>query len=181
MLEIKPITFREAKAFKGRGTVLFLLQGGRMLEIKPITFREAKAFNASHHRHHPSIQGCKFCLSCWEDEKMVGVAICGRPVSRHLDNGDICEINRLCTDGTKNACSMLYGAAARVAKEMGYKKVIIYILESENGASLKASNYIFGGEAGGTHWTGKRNRGQNIPAEKKTIWYKNLSAIKEGK
>lgn len=64
--------------------------------------------------------------------------------------------------------------SCRVAKAMGYKRIITYILESENGASLKASNFTCGGKAGGTHWTGKRNRGQNIPNEMKTIWYRNL-------
>jgi hypothetical protein len=80
---------------------------------------------------------------------LCGVAICGRPVSRHLDNGLILEVNRLCTDGTYNACSKLYSACKRIAKEMGYDKIITYILESENGASLKASGFICEGSAGG--------------------------------
>lgn len=144
-------------------------------EIRPITFREAKDFNKIHHRHNPDIVGCKFCLSCWHNDRLVGVAICGRPVGRHLDDGITCEINRCCTDGTYNACSMLYGACSRVAKAMGYQKIITYTLLSETGASLKASNFIYDGEAGGTHWTGKRNKGQDIPAEKKTRWYKLLN------
>jgi hypothetical protein len=69
---------------------------------------------------------------------------------------------------------MLYGASCRVAKEMGYKKVITYILESENGASLKASNFVCEGSAGGTHWTGTRNRNQNIPREMKKRWVKEV-------
>ena len=105
---------------------------------------------------------------------MVGVSVCGRPVSRYLDDGLTCEINRLCTDGTRNACSMLYGASCRIAKAMGYKKVITYILQSENGSSLKASNFVCEGTAGGTHWTGNRNRGQNLPRELKTRWSKTL-------
>lgn len=104
---------------------------------------------------------------------MCGVAICGRPVSRYLDDGQTLEINRLCTDGTYNACSILYGACARIAKDMGYKKVITYILESENGASLKASNFVCEGEAGGEVWTGKRSgRDNGVPKEKKTRWVK---------
>lgn len=73
-----------------------------------------------------------------------------------------------------NACSMLYGACCRIAKEMGYKLIITYILKSENGASLKASNFTCDGVAGGTHWTGKRNRGQEIPHEMKTRWHRHL-------
>lgn len=101
--------------------------------------------------------------------------MCGRPVSRYLDDGLTCEINRVCTDGTHNACSMLYGACCRVAKAMGYKKIITYTLMSENGASLRASNFTDTGEAGGTHWTGERNRGQEIPCEMKRRWERILS------
>jgi len=145
------------------------------MEIRPITFKEACSFVNVHHRHHKATVGCKFSIGLFEGSKMIGCAICGRPVSRYLDDGLTCEINRLCTDGTNNACSKLYGACCRVAKEMGYKKIITYILQSENGASLKASNFICEGEAGGTHWTGTRNKGQNIPNEKKTKWSKILN------
>lgn len=144
------------------------------MEIKPITFREASNFINENHRHHKATVGHKFSIGLYDGEKIVGVAVCGRPVSRYLDDGETCEINRLCTDGTKNACSMLYGASCRVAKEMGYVRVITYILASENGASLKASGFVCEGEAGGTHWTGKRNRGQDIPNEMKTRWVKIL-------
>lgn len=144
------------------------------MEIKPITFREASDFINENHRHHKATVGHKFSIGLYDGEKLVGVAVCGRPVSRYLDDGETCEINRLCTDGTKNACSMLYGASCRVAKEMGYVRVITYILSSENGSSLKASGFICEGEAGGTHWTGKRNRGQEIPNEMKTRWVKVL-------
>lgn len=140
------------------------------LEIRPITFRAASEYINMHHRHHRATVGCKFCIGLFDGDKMVGCAVSGRPVSRRLDDGLTCEINRLCTDGTKNACSMLYGASCRIAKAMGYKKVITYILESENGASLKASNFTCEGVAGGTHWTGVRNKGQAIPHEMKTRW-----------
>ena len=145
------------------------------MTIKPITFRAACDFVALHHRHHKPTVGCKFCIGLYEGDELIGVAICGRPVSRHLDDGLTCEINRLCvTDGHYNACSMLYGACCRIAKEMGYEKVITYILKSENGASLKASNFVCDGEAGGTHWTGVRNKGQPIPSEMKTRWSRRL-------
>ena len=145
-----------------------------MMEIRPITFKQASEFINKYHRHHGATVGHKFSVGCYDNDLLVGVAVCGRPVSRYLDNGVTCEINRLCTDGTKNACSMLYGACCRIAKEMGYKRIITYILASENGTSLKASNFICEGEAGGTHWTGKRNRGQNIPSEMKTRWVRDL-------
>lgn len=129
------------------------------MKIRPITFRQACDFVNKHHRHHKPTVGCKFSLGLFDEGKLVGVAICGRPVSRKLDDGLTCEVNRLCTDGTRNACSMLYGACCRVAKEMGYEKIITYILESENGASLKASNFVCEGLAGGLKWTGSRDTG----------------------
>lgn len=80
----------------------------------------------------------------------------GNPVGRNIDDGMTLEVSRLCTDGTKNACSMLYGASARVAKEMGYRKIITYILSSESGTSLKASGWICEGVAGALKWTSNR-------------------------
>ena len=84
--------------------------GGNM-KIVPIGIKAANEFVARYHRHHKPVCSCKFCVSV-EDEngRCCGVASCGRPVSRYLDDGFTLEVNRLCTDGTRNACSMLYGA-----------------------------------------------------------------------
>ena len=128
------------------------------MKIIPITFKQANNFVGKYHRHNNPTIGCKFCIGVEDKGELHGVAICGRPVSRHLDNGYTLEICRVCTDGTRNACSKLYGACCRIAKEMGYKRVITYILESEHGASVKAANFIYDGEAGGIKWTGIRNR-----------------------
>lgn len=101
----------------------------------------------------------------------MGVATIGRPVARMLDDGWTLEVNRLCTDGTKNACSKLYSAAWRVAKNMGYKKLITYILDSENGSSLFASNWKCVGERGGGSWNVKsRPRVDKHPLPKKLLF-----------
>ncbi len=141
------------------------------MKIVPIGLKAANEYVSAYHRHHKPVRGCKFCVSV-EDEngKCCGVAICGRPVSRYLDNGTTLEITRVCTNGARNACSMLYGACIRAARALGYEKVITYTLKSENGASLKAANFINDGEAGGEMWTGKRKRDNGVPAEKKTRW-----------
>lgn len=146
------------------------------MEIKPLTISSANRYVKDFHRHHNPVIGCKFSIGVFEQDIMHGVAICGRPVSRFLDNGLTLEINRLCTDGTRNACSMLYGACCRIAKHMGYKKVITYILASENGASLKASNFILEADnVGGVQWTGKRSaRDNGVPKELKQRWVKYL-------
>ena len=101
-----------------------------MLMLIPVSLAEANAFVAQHHRHHKPVTGHKFSIGCTADGQLVGVAIVGRPVSRYLDDGQTLEVNRLCTDGTKNACSMLYAAAWRAARAIGYRKMITYILET---------------------------------------------------
>lgn len=147
------------------------------MQIRPITFKQASEFINEHHRHHNATIGCKFCIGLYSNDSLIGCAVCGRPVSRHYDDGLTCEINRLCVLGDyKNACSMLYGACCRIAKNMGYKKIITYTLQSENGVSLRASNFICEGQSGGTHWTGKRDKGQKIPHEMKNRWVKQLGA-----
>ena len=87
-----------------------------MLSLVPVSLKDANAFVAAHHRHHKPVTGHKFSIGCEQDGRLVGVAIVGRPVSRYLDNGLTLEVTRLCTTGEKNACSMLYAAAARAAK-----------------------------------------------------------------
>lgn len=140
-----------------------------MLEIRPIHLKEANAFVKQYHRHNLPTVGGKFAVSCYDDNILCGVAICGRPTARNADNGTTVEIYRNCTDGTKNACSKLYGACVRIAKEMGYRKVITYILESEDGASVKASNFIDEGKCGLTKQTGARQKKYEVaPAEFKT-------------
>lgn len=141
------------------------------LSIRPIHLAPAKQYIKEHHRHNIPPTGGKFAVACYDGERLCGVAICGRPTARRSDNGVTLEIYRNCTDGTKNACSKLYGACLRIAKDMGYKRVITYTLDSENGASLKASNFVCEGTAGGVEWTGDRKREYFIaPKELKKRW-----------
>lgn len=142
-----------------------------MLVIKPIHLAPAKEYVGQYHRHNIPPVGGKFALGCYDDDRLCGVVICGRPTARKSDDGLTLEIYRNCTDGTPNACSKLYGAACKVAKDMGYKRVITYTLASENGSSLKASNFTYEGEAGGLAWTGTRRRNYYIsPEEMKNRW-----------
>ena len=144
-----------------------------MLDLVPVTLAEANAFVEQKHRHHGKTAGHKFSVAVADTEtrEIVGVAIVGRHVSRHLDDGWTLEVNRLCTDGTKNACSMLYAAAWRAARAMGYKKLVTYILDSESGTSLKAAGWKCIGQAGGLRWTGKRRPQVDLcPAQMKIRW-----------
>ena len=124
----------------------------QMLMLTPITLAEANEFVRLHHRNHAPVVGHKFSIAVSDGDKVRGVAIIGRPVARLLDNGWTLEVNRVATDGSKNACSMLYGAAWRAAKAMGYKRLITYTLPHEGGASLRAAGWVCIGEAGGGNW-----------------------------
>lgn len=141
------------------------------LQIVPMSLKEANAYVEKHHRHHRPARGCKFCIGVALDDGIVGALITGRPVSRHLDNGWTLEVTRCCTDGTKNACSALYGAAWRAAKAMGYNKLITYTLPEEGGGSLRGAGWICLGEAGGGSWSRMaRPRDDSHPLQKKFKW-----------
>lgn len=146
-----------------------------MLTIKPCDFATARAFVAENHRHNKPPVGHKFSIACYCGERLCGVAIVGRPVGRYFDDGLTLEVNRCCTDGTKNACSILYASCWRAAKALGYKRLVTYTRKSEPGASLRAAGWICDGEAGGTHWTGERYIQEEIVIdEKKVRWRKEV-------
>lgn len=141
------------------------------LEIVPVDFAEANAFVAQYHRHHKPMPGCKFCIGVSDGEKIVGVAMVGRPVARMLDDGWTLEVNRVATDGTKNSCSILYAAAWRAARAMGWKKLITYILDTEPGTSLSAAGWKCLGQAGGGTWARlSRPRVDKHPTQGKLRW-----------
>jgi hypothetical protein len=142
------------------------------LTVTPINLLEANAFVARHHRHHKPVPGAKFALAVSDDDGQVrGVAIVGRPVARMSDNGWTLEVNRCCTDGAKNACSMLYGAAWRAARALGYRRLVTYTLPEEGGASLRAAGWKLLGQAGGGSWDRKsRPRVDTAPTQTKLAW-----------
>ena len=141
------------------------------LTIIPMQLDEANAFVRQHHRHHAPVPGAKFCIGVQCGERVVGVAIVGRPVARMADDGWTLEVNRTCTDGTKNANSMLYGACRRVAFALGYRKLITYTLPTESGVSLTAAGWKCIGEAGGGKWSrAGRARVDTHPTQRKLRW-----------
>ena len=96
-----------------------------MLKSVPISQKNANNFVNSLHRHHVAAVGDKYRLAVADETgKIVGVIQVGRPVSRILDDGNTVEIIRCCTDGTKNAYSFLYSRASKIAKLLGYKRII---------------------------------------------------------
>lgn len=143
--------------------------------VERIDLAEANAFVRANHRHHMPVVGHIFSLGAALGDKIVGVAIVGRPVSRMRDDGVTAEITRLATDGTKNACSFLYGASARAAFSLGFKRIGTYILASEPGTSLTAAGWRLIGEAGGGSWSrSDRPRVDKHPTQGKLLWQVDL-------
>lgn len=137
----------------------------------PITQREALAFIERHHRHNPPPRGAKVCIGAALDGDVVGVVTLGRPSSRVLDDGWTAEVTRCCTDGTRNACSFLYGAAWRAAKAMGYRRVVTYTMQSEPGSSLRAAGFDVVAEVQAKSWHCKsRPRVDTHPIQPRLRW-----------
>ena len=141
------------------------------LQLVAIELAEANAFVTAHHRHHKPVVGHKFSLGAAFGDAIVGVVIVGRPVSRMRDDGETLEVTRLATDGTRNVCSFLYGAAARAAFALGFKRIGTYILKSEPGTSLHAAGWKLIGERGGGSWSvPSRPRVDKHPLQKKLLF-----------
>jgi hypothetical protein len=142
-----------------------------MLTIIAISLRDANAFVTAHHRHHKPVVGHKFSLAVSDGERIRGVAIVGRPVARMLNDGLTLEVNRVCTDGARNACSMLYAATWREAKRRGIKRLVTYTLPAEGGASLRGAGWKLTGTTKGGSWSRpSRGRTDKHPLEAKWRW-----------
>jgi hypothetical protein len=136
-----------------------------------IKLDEANAFVERLHRHHKPVVGHLFSLGATLNDELVGVAIVGRPVARLRDDGLTAEVTRLCTDGTPNACSFLYGAAARAAFALGFRRIGTYILASEPGTSLTGAGWRLIGETKGGSWSRpSRGRTDKHPTEPKLLF-----------
>jgi hypothetical protein len=128
------------------------------LFVRPVDLKVANKLVEKLHRHHQPVVTHRFSLAAYFDSKLVGVAICARPASREVDQHRVLEVSRLVTDGTKNACSILYAACARAAKEMGFEAIQTYTLASEPGTSLKASGWVLDGVTKPKPWRKERRK-----------------------
>lgn len=142
------------------------------LRIVPVSFAEACDFIAEWHRHHPSATGHRFSIGLAQDAELVGVAIVGNPIGRWND-GLTLEVNRTCVaDSIPNGNSMLYGAAWRAAKALGWRRLITYTQEGESGVSLRAAGWRVIAERPARHGIGRANRPRRKAADgvARTLW-----------
>lgn len=149
-----------------------------LMRVMPLTLKQANDLVDSLHRHHKPVRGHRFSIGCLDETgELVGAAIVGRPVARLTSAYEVAEVTRLVTNGHPNACSFLYGASARVAKEMGFLSIQTFILDSEPGTSLKAAGWECVGETdGGEGWQSRSGRRTDQPTVPKTKWRKVLNA-----
>ncbi len=148
-----------------------------MMVIRPLTLKQANALVTTLHRHHKPCRGHRFSVGCFEGDRLLGAAIVGRPVAAAVSQYEVAEVSRLVTDGSKNVCSFLYSACARVCREMGFKKIQTYILESEPGTSLIASGWSFETNTQGRDWNNGKRKGtrrSDQPMCNKARWSKQL-------
>lgn len=144
--------------------------------VVPCMLSDATKFVARHHRHHRAPQGGLFALAVAHGDVVVGVAIVGRPVARMLQDGWTAEVTRVCVlEGQRNVCSMLYGAAWRAARALGWRRLVTYTLVEESGASLRGAGWRCLGEAGGGSWDrAERPRIDAHPTQQKLRWEASL-------
>jgi hypothetical protein len=143
-----------------------------MLTLQPLTLREARRFVLVHHRHHQPPQGGLFAIGVSDEtQRVCGVVIVGRPVARYCADGWTAEVTRCCVVDAPHACSLLYAAAWRAARAMGYRRLITYTLARESGTSLRAAGYrVIHATAGGSWSRLGRPRVDTHPLEQKTLW-----------
>ena len=146
------------------------------LRVVPLDLQQANRLITMWHRHHPPAVGHRFSLGAIDDSGVAhGAVIVGRPVSQHSGPAhEVAEVTRLVTDGTRNACSILYAAAARAARHMGFTRIQTFILAAEPGTSLKASGWVSEGPAGGNPW-GHRPGRQSQSLGVKERWVLHLN------
>jgi len=141
----------------------------------PVNLTEAREFVGNFHRHNKPPQGGLFAVGCSDGQNLVGVAIVGRPVSRHLDNGITAEVTRCCVidSAPKGACSFLYARCWQAARALGWQKLITYTLQTESGASLRGAGWRIVAELEGSKngWLNRPGREwQAVVGQSKLRW-----------
>lgn len=132
-----------------------------MMIVRPCTVKRAIKFVAAVHRRLPKIQGAMWAVRVLRDGEIVGVACVGNPARELMEDGVLCVLRVAVIEGNPNACSMLYGACSRAARDMGATDCVTYTHLDEPGTSLRAAGWIDGGETEGGEW-GREDRPRQL-------------------
>ncbi len=153
------------------------------MNLVPLTLPQANAVVARLHRHHAPLPGgfSWFCVGVVNEQRLVGVAIAGRPTNRNNDDGQTVEVQRVATDGTPHVPSMLLGSCARAAKAIGARRIITYTLDSESGSSLKGAGWVREADGITSWWTSGDSRTKAVDrphmSEGKVRWALHFTGV----
>lgn len=153
------------------------------MRIVPLTLDQANDLVERWHRHHVPVRGYRFAIGVeTKHGALVGAAIVGRPVGFRNPQYRWCEVTRLVTNGHPNACSKLYAACARIAREMGFERIQTFILDVEDGKSLVAAGWEFDQVSRGGDWNQPSRSGRRTdqPSQPKQRWKKELNRVYHG-
>ncbi|GIG63627.1 hypothetical protein Lfu02_79990 [Longispora fulva] len=150
------------------------------LHVVPLDLAAANRMVATLHRHHPKVASHRYSIGVIDDQGVIrGAAILSRPAARMTDWHTVVEVSRLVTDGTPNACSMLYGAAARAAKALGFRRVQTFILDTEPGTTLRAAGWVLDGVSPGGSWASPSRPARDLhPTGPKQRWVKDVNPVR---
>lgn len=156
------------------GAMLFGETSARVpwLRAVPITRDQANAFVAQVHRHaQQRMVSTRFQVAAADQAGLIrGVGIAGNPKARALDGGWELEVNRVCTDGYRNACSFLYARCVRFGRAAGFATMYTYTTDKETGASLKASGWEVDAETAARDWSKERGADRTASGPPRVRW-----------
>jgi len=120
----------------------------------------------------PDIQGGLFAAKLVDDAgAVVGCALAGNGPRVWQGTGRLVISRVAVVEGTRNGCSMLYGALVRAARALGWREVWTYTLPEEPGTSLKAAGFQdMGLTDGGEHSRASRPRKPAVRPDQKRRW-----------
>lgn len=119
------------------------------LERAPVTLTTARRLVNDFHEHNEAPEGWLFGTGIACDGQLIGIAMVGRASGRGIDQRIDVEITRVCITEKgryKNAGSMLYGAACRMASAGGYRDAYTYTLDEEDAACVRAAGFTLDAE-----------------------------------
>ena len=137
------------------------------LTIEPVSFADMRAFVRRYHVHCDPPVTWRFGAAILNGGTRIGVVSVGNPVAKGFMGRNWVEVNRLCVRRdlapqlSWNACSQLYGFAAKEAARRGFAKIITYTRIDEPGTSLKAAGWTREGRCRGHGWNSRRRPRSN--------------------
>ncbi len=88
------------------------------------------------------------CTNYLGETHVCAAAVVGLPKFSRLNDGRTLEVYSLWSNGRANALTKLYSACWRVAREMGYLRIITLVFPTESSKVIKDSGWTNNGKIG---------------------------------